>query len=56
MRQYSIEPRRSNYSTRKKRGNIRQSEKSVIKMEHCNIFKLLNDSNASKVVTKNEWN
>ena len=38
----------------KKRWNIKQIEKSIIKMEHCKIFKLLNDSAVSKSVTKNE--
>ena len=38
----------SNYSTRKKRGNILQIEKISIKKEHYKISKLLNDSTLSK--------
>ena len=33
--------------------NIKQIEKSIIKMEHYKISKLLNDPTASKFVTKN---
>ena len=40
-----------NYSTRKKRGNIKQIEKSIIKMEHYRKSKLLNDSTVSKFST-----
>ena len=36
----------------KKRQNIKQIEKSIIKMEHYRIYKLLNDSTVSKFVTK----
>ena len=39
---------------RKKEGNIKQTEKSIMKMQHYKIFKLWNDSTASKFVTK-EW-
>ena len=35
---------RNNYSARKKRRNIRQIEKHVMKTEHYKISKLLNDS------------
>ena len=35
---------RNNCSTKKKRQNIKQIEKSIIKMEHFKISKLLNDS------------
>ena len=46
---------RNNYSTRKKRWNIKQIEKSIIKMQHYKIYKLLNDSSVFviKFVTKN---
>ena len=37
----------------KKRWNIKQIEKSIIKMERYKISKLLNDSAVSKFVTKN---
>ena len=37
----------------KKRGNIKQIEKSITNMEHYQISKLLNDSTGSKFVTKN---
>ena len=37
----------------KKRWNIKQIEKSIIKMERYKISKLLNDSTVSKFVTKN---
>ena len=37
-----------------KRRNIKQIEKSIIKMEHYKISKVLNDSTVSKFVTKNE--
>ena len=37
----------------KKRWNIKQIEKSIIKMERSKISKLLNDSTVSKFVTKN---
>ena len=40
------------YSTRKKRQNIKQIGKSIIKMEHYKISKLLNNSALSKFVTK----
>ena len=36
--------RRNNYSTRKKRRNIRQIKTSITKSEHYKIPKLLNDS------------
>ena len=32
----------------------KQTEKSIIKMEHYEIYKLLNDSSVSKFVTK-KW-
>ena len=38
----------------KKRINIKQTKASIIKMEHYEISKLLNDSSVSKFVTKNE--
>ena len=38
----------------KKRGNIKQIEKSIIKIEQYKISKLLNDSTVSKFVTK-KW-
>ena len=41
-----------NFPPEKKRQNIKQTEKSIIKMEHCKIYKLLNDSTVSKFVTK----
>ena len=44
---------RNNYSTWKKRGNIKEIEKSIIKTEHYKISKLLNYSTLSKLVTKN---
>ena len=34
--------------------NLKQTEESIIKMEHCKISKLLNDSSVSKFVTK-KW-
>ena len=40
---------RNNYSTRKKRWNIKQIEKSIIKMEHYKISKLLDNLIVSKV-------
>ena len=40
--------------TRKNRRNIKRIETSIIKMEHYKISKLLNDSTASKFVTKRE--
>ena len=43
---------RNNYSTRKKRRKIKRIKKSIIKMEHYKIFKLLNDSTVLKFVTK----
>ena len=43
---------RSDYSTRKKRRNIKQIKKSIVKMEHYKIYKLLNDSIVSKHVTE----
>ena len=45
---------RCNYSARKKRWNIKQIEKSIIKMEHYKISRLLNNSTISKFVTK-QW-
>ena len=33
---------------------MKQTEKSIIKMEHYKISKLLNDSTVSKFVTSNE--
>ena len=45
---------RNNYSTRKKRWNIKQIEKSITKMEHYKISKLLNNSTLSKFATK-KW-
>ena len=44
---------RNNYSTRKKRWNIKQIEKDIIKMEDYKIYKLINDLPVSKFVTKN---
>ena len=44
---------RNNYSTRKKRRNIKWIKTSIIKMEHYKISKLLNDSTVSKLVKKN---
>ena len=38
----------------KKRRDIKQIEKSIIKMEHSKISELLNDSTVSKIVTK-KW-
>ena len=38
---------------RKKKWNIRQIKKSIIKMEHYEISKLLNDSTVLKFVSKN---
>ena len=40
--------------TRKNRRNIKRIVTSIIKMEHYKISKLLNDSTASKFVTKRE--
>ena len=37
-----------------KRGNTKQMEKNIIKMEHYKISRLLNDSSISKFVTK-KW-
>ena len=42
---------RNNYSTRKKRWNIKQIEKTIIKMEHHKISRLWNDSSVSKFLT-----
>ena len=42
------------YSTRKKRQNIKQTGKSIIKMEHYKISELLNNSALSKFVTKKQ--
>ena len=36
----------------KKRWNIKQIEKTIVKMENCKISKLLNYSTVSKFVTK----
>ena len=41
-----------NYSTSKKRRNIKQIKKSVIKIKRYKICKLLNDSIVSKFLTK----
>ena len=49
--QQSVE--RNNYSTRKKRLNIRKNKKSIIQMERYIISKLLNNSTVSKFLTKN---
>ena len=49
----NVEKRNYNYSIRKKKSNIKQIEKSIIKMEHYKISKLLNNSTVSKFVTKN---
>ena len=38
----------------KKRRNIKRIKKSIIKMEHCKISKLLNDSSISKFVKKKD--
>ena len=40
MRRYSVD-------------DIKQNEKSIIKIEHYKIYKLLDDSTVSKCVTKN---
>ena len=46
---------RNNYSTRRKRWNIKQIKTSIIiKMEHYKISKLINDFTKSKFVTK-KW-
>ena len=45
---------RNNCSTIKERRNIKQIKKSIIKVEHYKIFKLLNDSTVSQFVTK-KW-
>ena len=42
------------YSTTKKGRNIKQIKQSIIKMEHYKISKFLNNSSASKFVTK-KW-
>ena len=47
---------RNNYSTRKNRGKIKQIEKSIIKMEHYEISKLLNYSTVLKFVKLVEVN
>ena len=44
---------RSNYSSRKKKINIKPIEISIIKMELYKISKSLNDSTVMKFVTKN---
>ena len=44
---------RNNYSTRKKRWNIKPIEKRIIETEHFKISKLWNDSIVWKFVTKN---
>ena len=38
---------------RKKRGNNKQIEKIIIKIEHYKIYKLLNNSTVSNFVTEN---
>ena len=43
---------RDNYSTRKKRWNIKKTEKSIVKMKHYKISKLINDTTVWKFVTK----
>ena len=43
---------KNNYFTRKKRGNIKQAEKSIIKIEHYNISKLLYDFTLFKFEAK----
>ena len=45
---------RNNYSTRKKRWNIKKIEKGIVKLEHYKISKLLNDSTVTKFVAK-KW-
>ena len=45
---------KDNYSTRKKRGNNKKIEKSIIKMEPYKISSLLNDSTVSNFLTK-KW-
>ena len=44
----------NNYSTRKKRRDIEQNEKRIIKIENYKISKLLNNSTASRFLTK-KW-
>ena len=44
----------NNHSAREKRRNIKQIEKSIIKMKHYKTSKLLNNSTVSKFVTK-KW-
>ena len=39
-------------STEKKYGSIKQIEKSITKMDHYKIFKLVKDSSVSKFVTR----
>ena len=46
--------RRNNYSTWKKRRNIQRIKTSIIKIEKSKIFKLVNDSSVSKIMTKHE--
>ena len=38
---------------KKKRWNIKQTEKSIMKMEHSRISKFMRDSTVSRFVTKN---
>ena len=45
---------KENYSATKKRWNIKQISKSVMKMEHYKISNLLNDSTVSNFSTK-KW-
>ena len=53
VKQEPVEEMITNY-TRKKRKNIKQTKKSIVKMEHYKTSKLLNDSTVSKLVTK-KW-
>ena len=43
----------NNYSTIKKKINIKRIKSSIIKIQHCKTSKLLNDSAVSKIVIKN---
>ena len=44
--------KKNNYSTRKERGNIERIKTRIIKVEHCKMSKLLNDSTISKILKK----
>ena len=47
---------RNNYSTRRKRWNIRQIEKIIVKMKHYKISWSLSNSTVLKFVIKNRSN